>query len=70
MAADNIEPLESVWAEMKRRTLPVYPVEDTRGPKVYEVSEDPSCNGSLPEIYQTDTIKPESEELDDNDDKY
>lgn len=64
MAATDISPLEPIWSEMKRMTMPDYEIRDCRGPLVFEVTCEPNLNGTLPEIMQDGVNKLESMEND------
>lgn len=54
MAATDIEPLEDAYKKMREATRPNPPIPDRRGPKVYEVTQDPSLNGVNPAQANTD----------------
>ncbi len=57
-------PLESVYVQMRNMTRGCYPVPDNRGPKVYELTEDESLNGIVPENCDCETESEETESED------
>ena len=48
MAAENVQPLESAYTQMREATRPNPPIEDHRGPLVYNITEEGSLNGMDP----------------------